>query len=381
MIDHAKRDLAPTRPPPAARLRQEMTVFNARRQIGPLLQPGILAEDIRERLTAAVEAGSRLGPEIAAHLHGLRDLQLGPDASLIVVRAAANRAVERYVAARERGGKLSRAELDNIDVPDIPAKTFAREFAVALGNQVSWAADRRNSSQPSWRRQGSAAAQSQSGGPVGQRDEELAGLRAKAGWTVPGTSATNADLASLAEEFPTVEINQLRRILVDEFAERGVVREPGTLLGDRGRTFRVPVAITDVMNAIRSDLLPDIYGPASSQITGLAARDDIGELHSRWFAISQVWLDAILTELPVLNKTNIRLAFADITREISGDGSGVKAGPPLGLTWRRYGRGLQADAEAALNARLMALAEKKAKKSAEEAARKREAERAKEDAS
>src|SRR5262245_16486062 len=290
MIDDASRDLAPTKPAPAVRLRQEMIVFNARRQIGPLLQPGLLAEDIRERLTAAVEAGSGLGPEIAAHLHALRDLQLGLDASLVVVRAAANRAVERYAAARERGGKLSRAELDNIDVSDIPAKTFAREFAVALGHQVTWAVDRKNRSRPSWHRQGSAAAQSQSGGPADQRDEELAGLRAKGGWTVPGTSATNADLASLAEEFPTIEINRLRRMLVDEFAARGVGRESGNFMGgSTGKAFRVPVAITVALDAIRRDLLPEIYGLASSQITGPAARDDIGELGSTWFAISQVW--------------------------------------------------------------------------------------------
>ena len=64
MIEDAKRDLPPARPTPADRLRQEMAVFNARRHIVPLLEPGILAEDIRERLVAAVEAGSRLGPEM-----------------------------------------------------------------------------------------------------------------------------------------------------------------------------------------------------------------------------------------------------------------------------------------------------------------------------
>jgi hypothetical protein len=85
--------------------------------------------------------------------------------------------------------------------------------------------------------------------------------------------------------------------------------------------------------------------------------------------ISQGWVDATLLDLPVLSKFDIRLELADVVREIFGPGNGVKAGPPSGLTWRRYGRGLQADAETVLQARLATLAEKKAKQAAERAAR------------
>ena len=42
----------------------------------------------------------------------------------MVIRAAANYVVDQYVADRERGGKLPREQLDNIDLPDIPSKTF-----------------------------------------------------------------------------------------------------------------------------------------------------------------------------------------------------------------------------------------------------------------
>ena len=128
----------PARPTSAGRLRQEMAVFNARRQLALLLAPGFLADDIRRKLKDALDGGSRVGPEIAAQLHLLRDMQLGREEAGAIIRAAANRAVERYVAARERGGKLSKEQLDNIDLPDVPAKSFAREFAVALSNQVKW---------------------------------------------------------------------------------------------------------------------------------------------------------------------------------------------------------------------------------------------------
>jgi hypothetical protein len=138
MSDDAKSRALPASLAPAALLRREMATFHARTQIAPLLQRGVLADDIREQLVAAVEAGSPVGPDIAAHLHRLRNLQLGREESLTVIRAASNKAMARYVAARERGGKLSREQLDNIDVPDIPAKTYAREFAVAIGNQVMW---------------------------------------------------------------------------------------------------------------------------------------------------------------------------------------------------------------------------------------------------
>jgi hypothetical protein len=123
---------------PVQRLRQEMAAYNARRDIVPWLKQGLLPGDIRERLAAAVEAGSSVGAEIASHLNRLRDLQLGPEESLTVIRAAANYVVDRYVAERERGGKLSKERLDDIDVPGVPAKTFARQFMVALGNQVGW---------------------------------------------------------------------------------------------------------------------------------------------------------------------------------------------------------------------------------------------------
>jgi hypothetical protein len=379
MIDGAKKGVPPASPSPADQLCQEMTAFNTRRQIVPLLQGGVLAEDIRERLAAAVEAGSRLGPEIAAQLHRLRDLQLNREESLTVVRAPANRVVERYVAGRERGGKLTKEQLDSIDVPDVPAKTFAREFAVALGNQVKCTAEATERQ----REHASSARSARHGswkGVLGARDKELADLRAKSSWTVTGTTATFADVESLAEEFPTIDINRLRRMLVDQFAERGVMIEPGPVLGGPGRTLRIPVAITDAMDAVRRDLLPEIFGPASSQITGPVASDERGEIAGKWFAISQVWRDAALLELPALSNSDIRGAFADISWEIRGAGNGVKAGPPSGLTWRRYGRGLQADVEVALKARLMKLAEAKAKKSAEDAERKRKAERAKEGA-
>jgi hypothetical protein len=358
---------------PAEVLQREMVAFNDRRRIAPLLQPRLLAEDIRTKLIEALDAGSGVGPDIATHLHRLRDLQLGPEQSLNLIRAAANRAVDRYVGARERCGKLSRAELDSIDVPEVPAKTFAREFAVALGNQVTWAADRKK--QRPWQT-------SHADGPASQRDRELADLRNRSGWAVSGTAATNTDLLLLAEEFPTIDICQLRRMLVDEFARLGIVRESGpSYSGGAGRTFRVPVATTDAMDAVRHDLLPEIYGSPACQITSPVACDDRGELESRWFAISQEWVDASLLELPALSKNDIRSAFADVTREIFGPGNGVKAGPPSGLTWRRYGRGLQANAETALKARLVAIAEMKTKLVADKAAREREATRIKEKAS
>jgi hypothetical protein len=369
---------------PADRLQREMVAFNARRRIAPLLQVGLLAEDIRTKLIEAINAGSGVGPDIAVHLHRLRDLQLGPGQSLTLIRAAANRAVGRYVGARERGGKLSRAELDSIDVAGVPAKTFAREFAVALGNQVTWAAERKNSLQRSGAPWGQPALASDSqtshaDGTANQRDRELGDLRNRSGWTVPGTTATNADLLSLAAEFPTIEIGQLRRMLVDQYASLGIVRESGHFMGGPGKTFRIPVSTTDAMDAVRRDLLPEIYGPPASQIAGAVACDDHGELESTWFAISQEWVDASLLELPALSKNDLRSAFADATREIFGSDNGVKTGPPSGLTWRRYGRGLQADAETALKARLATLAEKKAKLAAEHAAR--DAERAEQEGS
>ena len=96
--------------------------------------------------------------------------------------------------------------------------------------------------------------------------------------------------------------------------------------------------------------------------------------------ISQLWFDEVLAELPALSKSDIRTAFADISWEIRCAGNGDKAAPPSGLTWRRYGRGLQADVEVALKTRLVMLAGEKAKRSAEHATRMREAERAKEGA-
>src|SRR5262249_27990106 len=102
---------------PAARLRQEMAAYNARRDIVLWLKQGLLPEDIRERLAAAVDAGSQVGPDIASHLHRLWDLALGLEESHTVIRAAANFVVERYTDKRERGGKLSKEQLDDIDVP------------------------------------------------------------------------------------------------------------------------------------------------------------------------------------------------------------------------------------------------------------------------
>jgi hypothetical protein len=372
---------------PAERLRQEMAVFDARRQIVPLLEPGLLAEDIRERLAAAVAAGSRLGPEIASQLHRLRDLQLGADESLTVIRAAANYVVERYVASRARRSKLTSEQLDDIDVSDVPAKTFARAFVVAIGNQITWLIERKSRLQPGGRhqfRQGQWRSDrelqtSQANGPASQRDRELVDLQTRSAWVISGTTAANADLLSLAAEFPTIEISRLRRMLVDQYADLGIVRESGPVMGGAGRTYRVPVSTTDAMDAVRHDLLPEIYGPPASQITGAVACDDHGELDWRWFAISQGWADATLLELPVLSKSDIRSAFADIAREIFGPGNGVKAGSPSGLTWRRYGRGLQVDAEAALKVRLARRAEEKAKQAAENAAR--EAERVEQEAS
>src|SRR5262245_53675428 len=93
---------------PAERLRQEMATYNARRNIAPWLKPGLLPEDIRERLEAAVAAGSQVGPDIASHLHRLWDFALAPEESHTVIRAAANYVVERYIDGRERGGKLSK---------------------------------------------------------------------------------------------------------------------------------------------------------------------------------------------------------------------------------------------------------------------------------
>jgi hypothetical protein len=381
MFDDAKKGVPPASPTPADRLRQEMTTFNARRQMVPLLQPGILLEDVRERLSTAMGAGSAVGSEIAGQLHRLRDLQLTREESLAVIRAAANHVVERYVAARERGGKLTKEQLDSIDVPDVPAKTFAREFAVALGNQVKWKAEaieRQREPSSSVR---SARHGSWKGGVLSARDKELADLRAKSSWTVTGTTASHADLVSLAEEFPTIDVNRLRRMLVDQFAERGVVRESGSFLGGAGRTHRIPVVLSEVVDAIRRDLLLEIYGPSPSQITGPVASDERGEIVGTWFVISQIWFHGVLAELPALSKSDIRSAFADISWEIRGAGDGDKAGPPSGLTWRRYGRGLQADVEVALKARLVMLTGEKAKKSAEQATRMREAERAKEEAS
>jgi hypothetical protein len=85
-------------------------------------------------------ADYRARRQLAVELHRLRDLHLGVEKSATVIRAAANRVVERYVAGREKGGRLSTELLNGIDVADVPAKTFAREFAVALANQVTWTA-------------------------------------------------------------------------------------------------------------------------------------------------------------------------------------------------------------------------------------------------
>jgi hypothetical protein len=132
------------------------------------------------------------------------------------------------------------------------------------------------------------------------------------------------------------------------------------------------------MDMVRSGLLLELYGPAASQIIEPVASDDSGEFSGWWFVISQAWVNAVLLELPVLCVDDIRPAFTEISREIAKGGKDHKVGPPSGLTWRRYGRGLQAEAEAALKALIVARAEQKAKRAAEEAMRKREVECAKE---
>jgi len=251
--DATKEGLVPIATP-ADQLRQEIAVFHERQQITPLLRPGLLCDDIREKLAAAVAAGSPVVSEIALQLHRLRDLQLGAEEAGTVIRAAANYVVTRYVADRERGGKLSREQLDNIDVPDIPTKTFAREFAVALANQVRWKSQE-------------VARQRQS--PASSRECALADLHNRSTWTVQGTSASNVDLLELAMEFPNVDVNRLRRMLVDKFAELGTYTEPGTFLSPSpGRTFRIPVSLTAAMDAVRSDLLLEVFGPSTSQISG-----------------------------------------------------------------------------------------------------------------
>jgi hypothetical protein len=126
---------------PAQQLRQDLAALQSRCELAPLLQGDVLPPDIRSQLAAAVDAGSPVGPEIAAQLHRLRDMQLGLEEVITVIQAAANRVVADYISARERGGKLSAEQLANIDVAEVPAKTFAREFAVALGNQVRWRAE------------------------------------------------------------------------------------------------------------------------------------------------------------------------------------------------------------------------------------------------
>jgi hypothetical protein len=78
MTDDAKDRLEPASCTPADRLRRDMASFNARRQISPLLQAGVLPADISQRLAIAIDAGSAVGPDIAAHLHRLRDLGAWP---------------------------------------------------------------------------------------------------------------------------------------------------------------------------------------------------------------------------------------------------------------------------------------------------------------
>jgi hypothetical protein len=175
-------------------------------------------------------------------------------------------------------------------------------------------------------------------------------------------------------------MNRLRRMLVDEFAWRGVVRESrSSLEGGAPKMFRIPVAPSDAVDAVCRHLLLEFYGPSSSQITGPVAAIHGRELSGNWFAISQSRLDAVLAELPALGNSDIRLAFSGIEQEIHAT-SDIKEAKSSSLTWRRYGRGLQVDAEAALKTRLIALAEEKAKKSEAETARRREAERAKQQA-
>jgi hypothetical protein len=114
------------------------------------------------------------------------------------------------------------------------------------------------------------------------------------------------------------------------------------------------------MDRVRLELLPEIYGPSTSQITGPVASNGVGELSGQWIAVSQEWVDAVLLELPVLSFIDIRMAITEIDREVFRGGRGAKVGSPSGLTWRRYGRGLQVDAETALKARLVKLAEESA---------------------
>ena len=100
------------------------------------------------------------------------------------------------------------------------------------------------------------------------------------------------------------------------------------------------------------------------------ASDRADELDGRWFAESQAWLDAILADQPAIDLHDVRRVFNEITREIRS-GSTLEVGPPDTLTWRRYGLGLQADAEKALKSRLVTLAGERetARAKAEEAMR------------
>jgi len=184
------------------------------------LRADVLAPDVKAKLAEADCAGSPACAEVAAELHRLRDMQLGPEKSGTVIRAASNRVVERYRERREKGGRLSTELLNGIDVGDVPAKTFACEFAVALATQVDWAArdmrgergdglerDRRRQAEGSSRREGR---------PASPRQRDVEALRERGTWSVPGTLACNADLADICDDFPDVPVNRIRQVLVDK---------------------------------------------------------------------------------------------------------------------------------------------------------------------
>jgi hypothetical protein len=179
---------------------------------------------------------------VAVQLHRLRDLQLGPEKSGTVIRAAANRVVELYIARRERGGRLTTELLNAIDVADVPAKTFAREVAVALANQVTWVAKDMHGERGDGLgspRQATVSAR-RDGCSTSARQRDIETLRHNGTWGIPGTRACNADLADICDDFRNVPDRRSRRRPQSSFTFSAPMRSipPVSFPGDGSTSAR-----------------------------------------------------------------------------------------------------------------------------------------------
>ena len=192
---------------PGERLRRECADYRARRHSCPPVEGHCPRPRYQGKLAEADRAGSPAGAEVAVELHRLRDLHLGVEKSATVIRAADNRVVERYVAGRGKGGRLSTELLNGIDVADVPVKTCARGFAVALANQVTWTAREVQGQlgdglERGHRKKTTGSARLE-GCPATARQRDVEALRERGTWSISGTRACNADRRTSATTFRT----------------------------------------------------------------------------------------------------------------------------------------------------------------------------------